>query len=94
MKSNQDNETHEFLKTVGARIEKIREIRNMTRNDLASMTGTTYATIYSVERHGNGTQIDTIYKIAKALGVTPGALLDGTTLTVEKRVIESIEVSV
>ena len=88
------NEVHDFLKTVGARIEKIRELRNMTRNDLAGATGTSYASIYSVERHANGTQIDTIYKIAKALGVTPGALLDGVTLTVEKKVVETVAVSV
>jgi transcriptional regulator with XRE-family HTH domain len=94
MKNNHDEETRAFLKTVGARIEKIREIRGMTRNDLASATGTAYASIYSVERHHNGTQIDTIFKIAKALGVTPGALLDGVTLTVEKRVVETVEVSV
>ena len=89
-----DEAVHEFLKTVGTRVEKIRELRSMTRNDLAAMTGTSYASIYSVERNAHGTQIDTIYKIAKALGVTPGALLDGTTLTVEKKVVETVEVSV
>lgn len=94
MKSNNDGDIHEFLKAVGKRIEKIRELRGWTRNELASATGTSYASIYSVERHGNGTQIDTIYKVAKALGVTPGALLDGGTLTVEKKVIETVEVAV
>ena len=93
MKGN-DEAVHEFLKTVGARVEKIRELRGMTRNDLAAATGTSYASVYSVERHANGTQIDTLYRIAKALGVTPGALLDGTTLTVEKKVVETVEVSV
>ena len=33
-----------------------------------------------------GTQIDTLFRVAKALGVTPGLLLDGGTVTREAEV--------
>lgn len=72
----------EFLETVGKRIEQIRELRGLSREEVATLTDLTYAGIYAAETKGHGTQIDTIYKIATALDVSPGFLLDGGTLKV------------
>jgi transcriptional regulator with XRE-family HTH domain len=73
-----------FLDTVGKRIEKVRELRGLTREEVANKTGLTYAGIYAAETKGHGTQIDTLFKIASALEVKPGFLLDGGTLTITR----------
>jgi transcriptional regulator with XRE-family HTH domain len=78
------NEVATFLSVVGTRIENLRELRGLSREDVATKTGLTYAGIYAAETKGHGTQIDTLYKIASALGVTPGFLLDGGTMTITR----------
>ena len=79
-----------FLKGVGHRIEAVREARGLTRRELGIAIGlgepSASAGVYGVEMSGRATQIDTIFKLAKALGVTPGFLLDGGELTLEKKV--------
>lgn len=79
-------EVEEFLNKVGARIAKVREFRGMSRKDLGLAIGMKEASanagIYAVETGGHGTQIDTIFRIANALAVSPGFLLDGGELTV------------
>jgi hypothetical protein len=39
--------------------------------------------IYAVENNGNATRSDTLFKIARVLGVSPGFLLDGGELRIE-----------
>ena len=79
-------EVEEFLKSVGERIAKVREVRGMTRLELGLAIGMNEASanagVYSVETAGMGTQIDTIFRIANALAVSPGFLLDGGELTI------------
>jgi transcriptional regulator with XRE-family HTH domain len=83
-------EMEEFLAAVGRRIEKVRELRTMSRRDLGMAVGMNEASanagVYALETGGRGTQIDTIFKVAKALNVTPGFLLDGGELTMTARV--------
>ena len=86
---NGNSSVQSFLDTVGKRMEKVRELRGLTREEVANKTGLTYAGIYAAETKGHGTQIDTIYKIATALDVSPGFLLDGGTL----RVVRPTEVA-
>ena len=40
--------------------------------------------VYAMEVGGNALRIDTIFKIAKALDVTPGFLLDGGELSISR----------
>jgi transcriptional regulator with XRE-family HTH domain len=80
----ESNAVQDFLTTVGKRIEKVRELRGLTREELASRASLTYAGVYAVETRGQGTQIDTLYKIAVALEVSPGFLLDGGNLVVTR----------
>ena len=85
--SEKTHDLIEFLNAVGDRIARIRQVRGMSRDDLADATGLTYAGIYATETRGQGTQIDTIYKIAKALDVSPGVILDGGTITRNAEVV-------
>ena len=71
-----------FLTGVGTRIERLRTFRNLSREDLATRAGLTYATVYNAETKGQGTQIDTLFSIASALDVSPGTLLDGGVVSV------------
>jgi transcriptional regulator with XRE-family HTH domain len=77
-----------FLRTVGERIEKVRCIRGLTRKELGVLIGSTEVsanpTINAIETRGQGTQIDTIFKIAQALDVSPGFLLDGGEITISR----------
>ena len=77
-----------FLRQVGERIERVRTIRGLSRKELGLAIGSTEVsanpTINAIETRGQGTQIDTIFKIAAALGVTPGFLLDGGELTITR----------
>lgn len=81
-------ELETFLRQVGERIERVRTIRGMSRKELGVAIGSTEVsanpTINAVETRGQGTQIDTIFKIAQALNVTPGFLLDGGDLTISR----------
>lgn len=79
-----DDTVQDFLITVGKRIEKVRELRGLTRDEVANRATMTYAGIYAVETKGHGTQIDTLYKIASVLDVSPGFLLDGGTISVTR----------
>jgi transcriptional regulator with XRE-family HTH domain len=77
-----------FLSAVGDRIQKVREFRGMTRREFGEalgLKGNSAGTgVYAIETSGNATRLDTIYKSAKVLGVTPGFLLDGGELKIEK----------
>jgi DNA-binding XRE family transcriptional regulator len=70
-----------FLASVGDRIRKLREFRGMTRAELGEAIGLSGASantgIYALENNGNATRADTLFKVARVLGVSPGFLLDG-----------------
>lgn len=79
-----------FLKAVGERIQRIREEKGLSRRELGMAIGlsesSASAGVYGIETTGRALQIDTLYNVASALGVTPGFLLDGGELRIEKSV--------
>jgi transcriptional regulator with XRE-family HTH domain len=79
-----------FLRSVGNRIKRIREMQGHTAADLGVKLGMNPASaatgVIQIESGKHGTQIDTLYRVANALGVTPGLLLDGGE--VELRVVK------
>ena len=81
-----DNEIKNFLTNVANRLEQVRELRGLSRQEVAKAAGLTYAGMHAIETRAQGTQIDTLFRVAKALGVTPGLLLDGGTVTREAEV--------
>jgi ribosome-binding protein aMBF1 (putative translation factor) len=78
-----------FLASVGDRIRKLREFRGMSRAELGEAIGLSGASanngIYALENNGAATRADTIYKVARVLGVSPGFLLDGGEIKVEQK---------
>jgi transcriptional regulator with XRE-family HTH domain len=78
----------EFLDTVAERIQKVREFRGMSRRELGEALGlsgnSANTSVYAIEVGGNSPRLGTIYKLAKALDVSPGFLLDGGELKVAK----------
>jgi transcriptional regulator with XRE-family HTH domain len=86
--SEEVNEVESFLSGVGQRIQKIREFRGLTRKQLGEAIGlhgnSANTGVYAIEVGGAATRIDTVYKVAKILGVTPGFLLDGGDLQINR----------
>ncbi len=82
------NEVEEFVLGVGQRIQKIREFRGLTRKELGEALGlhgnSANTGVYAIEVGGAATRIDTVYKVAKILNVTPGFLLDGGDLQINR----------
>ena len=83
-----EEEVEAFTKKVGERIQQVREFRGMTRRAFGEAMGlkgeSANTGIYALEVNGGATRIDTIYKAAMLLNVTPGFLLDGGELKVER----------
>jgi transcriptional regulator with XRE-family HTH domain len=82
------DEVESFLSGVGQRIQKLREFRGMTRKEFGEALGlsgnSANTGVYALEVGGAATRIDTIYKSAKILNVTPGFLLDGGDLQINR----------
>ena len=57
-------------------LRMLREAAGLTQQDLAKLTGLTTATISYAETGRVDPSLDTIKRLAEALGVQPGALLD------------------
>lgn len=61
---------------LGRRIASMRELRNMTQQDLADASGLTQATIARLERgHKKRPELNTVVSIAEALRVTVDELI-------------------
>lgn len=69
--------------TVGQRIKRYREEKGMSQNALAVETGIAKSYLWSLEKDSTATRpsAESLYKIAKALGVTMSALLGRELLT-------------
>ena len=63
--------------TIGQRIKRYREDKGMSQSGLAVDTGIAKSYLWSLEKDATATRpsADTLYKIAKALGVTMSVLL-------------------
>ncbi|RIV25105.1 XRE family transcriptional regulator [Fibrisoma montanum] len=66
----------EIAKQVGQRIRQAREMKGLTQKELASALGVSEAAVYRYEQGQNFT-LDTLCKIAKAVGVTVEELVKG-----------------
>lgn len=77
-----------FLTSVGDRVRNIREFRGLSRRELGEAIGlrgnSANTGVYALEVQGGATRIDTIFKVARVLGVKPGFLLDGGDLRIEQ----------
>ena len=64
---------------VGAKIKARRDELGMTIKELSNRTGLSLSSIHYIETGANSPTVNTLRKIARALGVTVAALLDETT---------------
>ena len=59
------------------RLRSVRESRFMTQQDLAELASLTVSTISRIEAGKEEARFSTVKKLAAALGVEPGALVEG-----------------
>ena len=70
------------MNPVAKAISAIRGQHGLTQQQLADMAGVPRATLANMESDGGNPTITTVIKIANALGVTVGDLVEKTQLTV------------
>jgi transcriptional regulator with XRE-family HTH domain len=61
---------------IGKRLKDLRFRAGLTQEELARKAGTTQTTVARIERDAVEPEVTTIRKLANALEVTPGDLLD------------------
>ncbi len=61
---------------IGERLKDLRFRAGLTQQELADRASTTQTTVTRIERDAVEPEVTTIRKLAQALGVTPGDLLD------------------
>jgi transcriptional regulator with XRE-family HTH domain len=59
----------------GARLRWIRQRRALTPKDLADEAGVAYATVLRLQKGRRPVQLETVRRLAEALGVEPSELL-------------------
>jgi DNA-binding XRE family transcriptional regulator len=62
---------------IGSRIRHLREMQGLTRSQLAKAVGVTFAGVYNWEEEGRVPRMDTLSKLAEALGVSAHFLMTG-----------------
>ena len=70
-----DDQKQAITKAVGARIRYLRRAKNISQEELALQAGINPAYYGQVERGLKCPTIDTLYKIAKAMNVSPADFL-------------------
>lgn len=70
-----DDQKREITEAVGARIKYLRRMKEISQEELALKAGVNPAYFGQVERGLKCPTVDTLYKIAKAMEVSPAELL-------------------
>lgn len=65
------------LESIGPRLRRVRRAQDITQDALAERTGVAVSTIVRIEKGQVTPQIETVFKIAEALGIDPKALAFG-----------------
>src|SRR5262245_16221830 len=71
-----ERDVQSTLRSMREKIARLRRARGLTRYALGKLTGISRAHLGSIERGQADPTVGTLTKIAKALGVKPGALLE------------------
>jgi transcriptional regulator with XRE-family HTH domain len=64
-------------KEVGARVRGLRQTRDMSQGELAALLGIPATNVSAIERGVRGLSLQQLAKLAKALEVSPGEILNG-----------------
>lgn len=62
---------------IGSRLRRVRRSQDVTQTQLAQRSGVAVSTIVRIEKGRESPRIETIFKLAQALGVDPKALAFG-----------------
>lgn len=65
------------LATLGENVERLREARGLTQEELGRLAGLHQTAIARIEKGERGPRLATLFKLAEGLGVRPGELFDG-----------------
>lgn len=65
-----------YLEKIGRKIAQIRDVQKLSQEKLAGMAGMDTRQLGRIERAENNSSVSVIKKIADALGVEPGDILD------------------
>ncbi|HEY3936211.1 MAG TPA: helix-turn-helix transcriptional regulator [Bryobacteraceae bacterium] len=66
----------ELRRRFGAHVQRLREARGLTQEQLADRISRSVDTVGNIERGVNGTRLETGYALARALGIGAGELFD------------------
>lgn len=64
------------MNSIGERVRKLREVRDISQNELGDAIGVRQTTISEIERGGNQPSVLVLRKLAEYFGVKPGFFLD------------------
>lgn len=64
-------------KAIGARVRRIRRAQDITQEQLAARIDVAHSTVVRIEKGQTGPSLDTLFKLADALGVDPKWILGG-----------------
>jgi len=64
-------------KEVGARVRGLRQARDLSQGELAALLGIPATNVSAIERGVRGLSLQQLAKLAKALDVSPGEILNG-----------------
>lgn len=64
------------MATIGSRIRRLRQEKSISQAQLAKLIGVGQSFISKLENNRSSVSIETLEKIANALGVSPGRLID------------------
>lgn len=73
-----------FVKKFGDNVKKVREDQDMTQEELANKAGLHRTQISLIERGERAPRLDTIERLAKALGVQPSKLIPNIPMNSDK----------
>jgi transcriptional regulator with XRE-family HTH domain len=75
-KENMSNEHAEWLNRVGMVVRITRNVKGVTLQSLADASGVSKGNLSKIEAHGANITLESLAKIAAALGTTPQQILD------------------
>jgi len=75
--SSEDDPRDPLSRAFGQRVRDIREKQRMSRDRLSTDSGLSHRALDYLELGHRKPTLSTIIKLSRALGVTPGALVDG-----------------
>lgn len=82
------------METIGQKIKRMRLEKGLTQKDLAALLGTSQQNLAQYEKDKRRPKIETVRKIAKALDVYVGDLIDDWSIYPKKDIISDLKLNV